>query len=161
MIQKLLKSFRKFVCSKLKTYKRNRYRPIQPSSSSPPQPPPPDWAITTCQQLQLVPVPLPVPKKRNKLSRKKHHKMKEITEKNICFKAGEYTRNPFFNFLREYRITHCGMTMVEQAVEAGAEWRCMTREEKCKYIVHTDGKPQTTRRRYERRSIYWIKRTKI
>lgn len=143
MIQKLLKSFRKFVCSKLKTYKRNRYRAIQ-------QPPPPPMCCTTDLK-ECAPNP---PKT------KKHHTIKEIREQNVCFNQGEYTRNPFFNFLREYRKTHCGLTIVEQAIQAGAEWRCMTNEEKCRYVVATDGKPQR-RRRYKRRSIYWIKRSKI
>lgn len=142
MIKKLLKSFRKFVCSKLKTYKRNRYRSIQP---------PPHSLNCTTKNLQCAP---------NPASKKKHHTINEIREQNICFKSGEYTRNPFFNFLREYRRTHCGMTIVEQAVQAGAEWRCMTDQEKCKYVVLTDGKPRR-RRRYKRRSIYWIKQNKI
>lgn len=150
MINKLLKSLRKFVCSKLKTYKRNRYRAIQPTSS-----PASDLIATkdlgrkcTCD---------------NAPKNVTHHTIviaERKKEQNICHKPAQYTRNPFFNYLREFRRTHCGMTIVEQAIQAGAEWRCMTTEEKCKYVVHTDGKPRR-RRRYKRRSIYWIKRKEI
>lgn len=162
MIQKLIKSLRKFVCSKLKTYKRNRYRAIQP----PPSPSPNLNSIANYIELKpdapVTPLAPKAPDTCNASSTKKskRHTNKVIREQNICFKSGEYTRNPFFNYLREYRKTHCGMTIVEQAVEAGAEWRCMTQEEKSKFVVFTDGKPHR-RRRYKRRSIYWIKRSKI
>lgn len=149
MINKLIKSLRKFVCSKLKTYKRNRYRAVQPPSL-----PQHDSNTTidlacTCSCTND-----------DTSDNVGHHTIAEIREQNICFKPGQYTRNPFFNYLREFRKTHCGMTIVEQAIQAGAEWRCMTKEEKCKYVVHTDGKPRR-RRRYKRKSIYWIKRKEI
>lgn len=143
MIKKFLKSVRKFFCSKLKTYKRNRYRCI---------PPPPSNSKSSVRSTTKPSSSSTTPKK--------HHTIKEIKEQNICFKPGKYTRNPFFNYLREYRKTHCGMTIVEQAVQAGAEWRCMSREEKCKYVVCVDGSPQR-RKPYRRRSIYWIKQSKI
>lgn len=148
MIQKLLKSVRKFVCSKLKTYKRNRYRCIQ-------SPPPPDLNTSTVQP--VCEQPDADVSKATKIPPKRHT-IKEIREKNICFNAGEYTRNPFFNFLREYRQKHCGLTIVEQSKRAGAEWRRMTSAEKCKYVVEIDGKPPR-RRRYKRRNIYWVKRS--
>lgn len=153
MIQKLIKSLRKFVCSKLKTYKRSRYLCIQP----PPPLSPSNSNPTTnleCDSTSSTPdAECTTPTKRR-------HTIKEIREKKICFEPGDYTRNPFFNFLREYRRTHCGMTIVEQAVNAGVEWRRMKKQEKCKYYVQTDGKPRR-RRRYKRRSIYWIKQSKI
>lgn len=148
MIQKLMKSLRKFVCSKLKTYKRNRYRSIQL--------PPPIHHVKPAKDFGCTLNVPDTPRTTNPRSRPK----KTAKEQKICIKAGEYTKNPFFNYLREFRKTHSGMTIVEQAIEAGAEWRCMTKDEKCKYVVHTDGKLQR-RRRYKRRSIYWIKRSKI
>lgn len=182
MIKKLLKSLRKFVCSKLKTYKRSRYRCIQPP---PPTSPESNRTIrmqcelktpntleckvehhctAQCEQEHICmpecePEQPSMPDASHKRSTsKRHHTIKEIKEQKICFNPGNYTRNPFLNFLREYRKKHCGLTVVEQAVQAGAEWRCMTREQKCKYYVQTDGGKPSRRRRYKRKHIYWIKK---
>lgn len=160
MIRKLLKSLRKFVCSKLKTYKQSRFCRID--SAEQPNSLQSDPAQSSTPELdQQQPSTSDKPDKpHTKSTSKRRHTIKEIREQNICFNPGEYTKNPFFNFLREYRKTHCGLTIVEQAVQAGAEWRCMTKEQKAKYFVMTDGKP-SRRRRYKRKHIYWIKRSKI
>lgn len=139
-MKNFFKSIRKFVCLKLKTYKRNRYRtglplPITQDSGS--------TNVVTYKNVKRI-----------------KGQVKEIKSKNARSKSGDYTRNPFFNYLREYRRSHCGMTIIEQAVQAGAEWRSMGEKEKCKYVVCSDGRPGR-RRRYKRRSIYWIKRKEI
>lgn len=63
------------------------------------------------------------------------HTIDEIRDQNICFFPGKLTKNPFFNYLREFRKCNCGLTVTEQAAQAGQKWRCMSDQEKAPYIV--------------------------
>lgn len=49
---------------------------------------------------------------------------------------GVVTRNPFFNFMREFRVCHQGMSIIEQAVQGGEEWNNMSKEAKSKYVLY-------------------------
>ncbi|KAK9695040.1 Protamine and protamine like [Popillia japonica] len=49
-------------------------------------------------------------------------------------RPGRITRNPFLNFLRDYRKNHCNMTVVQIACEGAKEWRAMSDEQKQQYM---------------------------
>lgn len=166
MIIQIFRSIRKSFCSKLKSYKRSRYRPHSNFQST---------REVTCtlefcpaekfSQTEVGPTKelcstnkscSTVNECTNNVPKEPCQAIVEIEKKNC---PGEYTRNPFFNYLRQFRKTHCGLSMVEQAVQAGAEWRCMTNEQKQKYIVVAVGIPKRKRRykrRCKRRSIYRV-----
>ncbi|KAF2886943.1 hypothetical protein ILUMI_19230 [Ignelater luminosus] len=62
-----------------------------------------------------------------------------------CYKAGKITRNPFFNFLREYRSKNCGMTVIALAKAAGAIWRKMDATQREPYCKLAQSAPKTPR----------------
>lgn len=51
-----------------------------------------------------------------------------------CYSPGIATRNPFLNYLRDYRRTHCGVSVINIAVEGANEWNQMSDDEKYPYI---------------------------
>lgn len=51
-----------------------------------------------------------------------------------CYRAGKFTQNPFFNYLRKYRIEHRGMTITQIAQKGAREWKRMDNTEKEIYI---------------------------
>lgn len=63
-----------------------------------------------------------------------------------CHKQGPVTRNPFFNFLRDYRKKHCGKTAVQIARDGGKEWRSMSEQQKEQYIKSACLAPKTKRK---------------
>lgn len=73
-----------------------------------------------------------------------------------CVRPGPSTRNPYLNFLRQYRKDNCGMTAVELIVNGAKEWKKLTNEQKCKYIAEAF---HTTPYRYRPKSTQ--KQTKI
>lgn len=79
-----------------------------------------------------------------------------------CHKQGPVTRNPFFNFLRDYRKKHCGKSVVEIAREGAKEWRSMSEQQKEQYIKSACLAPKTKRkaRRCSRKRERGTKRAK-
>ncbi|GJQ73198.1 hypothetical protein Trydic_g13581 [Trypoxylus dichotomus] len=61
-------------------------------------------------------------------------------------RPGRLTRNPFLNFLREYRRTHCNMSMIQIACEGAKEWRSMTDEQKQQYARRSKADPRRGKR---------------
>lgn len=51
-----------------------------------------------------------------------------------CHKPGILTRNPFLNFLRLFRKTHSGLTVVQVAVRGAHEWNRMPEEKKLPFV---------------------------
>lgn len=50
--------------------------------------------------------------------------------KRSCYREGKITNNPFLNFLRQYRKTHCGLSIIQIAKKGAQEWRCMSDKQK-------------------------------
>lgn len=48
-------------------------------------------------------------------------------------KPGVYTRNPFFNFLREFRKMNCGLKVTEVAKRGAIEWHKLSAERKISF----------------------------
>ncbi len=60
---------------------------------------------------------------------------------------GKVTRNPFFNFLRDYRRCHKNISAKEIAMDGAEKWRCMSDQGKAKYIVQAFHTPKKYYRR--------------
>lgn len=60
-----------------------------------------------------------------------------ISAKNTkkCMSPGPVQRNPFLNFLREYRKNNCGLTAIETVRQGAIAWKTLSKEEKFRYIV--------------------------
>ncbi|KAK9695047.1 Protamine and protamine like [Popillia japonica] len=76
-----------------------------------------------------------------------------------CHKPGPVTRNPFLNFLRDYRKKHCGKTVVQIARDGAKEWRCMSEQQKEQYIKSACLAPKKARKS-RRRSRTRVRRSK-
>lgn len=57
---------------------------------------------------------------------------KSVKKPAVC-KPGKITANPFFNFLRVFRQTHCGQQQQVVVQEAAMQWNRMSSEQKCHY----------------------------
>lgn len=55
--------------------------------------------------------------------------------KHACCRPGKITINPFFNFVRTMRPSHCGQKQSELVQEAARIWNKMTHEQKCQYTM--------------------------
>lgn len=53
-------------------------------------------------------------------------------QRTIC-RPGKYTRNPWLNFLRGFRRTHCNLNAVQVMKEGSKVWRQMSDGEKLTY----------------------------
>lgn len=62
-----------------------------------------------------------------------------------CHQAGPQTRNSFFNYMRHKRMHSCAKSIIAMAKEAGAEWRRMTDEEKCPFVMEAMRAPRNRR----------------
>uniref|UniRef100_A0A1S4HEU6 HMG box domain-containing protein n=2 Tax=Anopheles gambiae TaxID=7165 RepID=A0A1S4HEU6_ANOGA len=51
----------------------------------------------------------------------------------VC-KPGKQTRNPYLNFLRDFRRKNCHLPVVEVVRQGAAQWRHMTDEQKLPYV---------------------------
>ncbi|XP_053687295.1 protamine-like [Sabethes cyaneus] len=49
--------------------------------------------------------------------------------------GGKKTRNPYLNFLRQFRSQHCAMAAVEIVRQGAAQWRQMTPEARAPYVT--------------------------
>ena len=56
-------------------------------------------------------------------------------------RPGIYTRNPFFNFLREFRKLHCGLKATEIAKQGAIEWRKLNPERKISFYKRNRNVP--------------------
>ncbi|KNC33107.1 hypothetical protein FF38_04700 [Lucilia cuprina] len=63
-----------------------------------------------------------------------------------CLRPGPVQRNPFLNFLREYRKTCCGLTAIETVRQGAKAWKNLSNEEKQRYIVEAFYAPKRRRR---------------
>lgn len=54
--------------------------------------------------------------------------------KKRCYRPGIVTRNPFFNFLRDYRKKVCGKSVIQIAVDGARIWNRMSENQKCIYM---------------------------
>lgn len=52
-----------------------------------------------------------------------------------CYREGRITRNPFFNFLRQFRKERCGLTILQIASQGAQQWRAMNICDKCLYVT--------------------------
>lgn len=52
------------------------------------------------------------------------------------------TRNPFFNFLRDFRVCHQDESSKEIAVNGGKQWNTMSEKDKSKYIIQAFRTPK-------------------
>lgn len=59
------------------------------------------------------------------------------------------TRNPFFNFLRDFRKCNQGLLAKEVAMQGADEWNSMEAESKSKYVVQAFH----AKKKYNRRNI--------
>ncbi|GJQ73197.1 hypothetical protein Trydic_g13580 [Trypoxylus dichotomus] len=84
-------------------------------------------------------------------SAKKGKFSQKVVQKGKCHKEGPITRNPFFNFLRDYRKKHCGWTVVQIAREGAKEWRRMSEQQKQQYKNSACKAPKIKRRRRSKR----------
>lgn len=66
---------------------------------------------------------------------------------------GMITRNPFFNFLRDYRKCHKNVSAKVIAVDGAAEWNGMSEQSKSKYIVQAFHTPKKYYRSAKNSSI--------
>lgn len=62
-----------------------------------------------------------------------------------CHQAGPQTRNAFFNYMRHKRMHSCAHSIIAMAKEAGAEWRQMSVEEKCPFVMEAMRAPRSRR----------------
>ena len=51
-----------------------------------------------------------------------------------CHRPGPVGRNPYLNFLSEFRKKNCGLNAVETVKRGAAEWKCLPKEKKKQYI---------------------------
>ncbi|XP_001656475.2 protamine [Aedes aegypti] len=49
-------------------------------------------------------------------------------------RPGKKSRNPYINFLREYRKKHCGLHPVEVIRKGAREWNCLNDKQRLPYI---------------------------
>ncbi|XP_017784726.1 PREDICTED: protamine-like [Nicrophorus vespilloides] len=78
----------------------------------------------------------------------KHRSRSGCGKKKKCHRSGKVTRNPFLNFLRQFRRQHCGWSVVKIAVEGARVWCKMGKHEKEKYRREASCAPKT---KYKRR----------
>lgn len=77
--------------------------------------------------------PTTVRPRRPRILKKNHPTTSGNTSRPRLCKPGKVTRNPFFNFLREYRAKRCGQQQ-RLIVHDGAQiWNRMSFQERCKY----------------------------
>ncbi|XP_065362518.1 protamine-like [Calliphora vicina] len=62
-----------------------------------------------------------------------------------CMRPGPVQRNPFLNFLREYRKTCCGLTAIETVRQGAKAWKALSKEEKQRFIVEAFYAPKRRR----------------
>ncbi|KAF2901921.1 hypothetical protein ILUMI_04266 [Ignelater luminosus] len=61
------------------------------------------------------------------------------------FRVGKITRNPFFNFLREFRTLNNNLSVIAAAKAAGAIWRSMDQDQKEPYRKQAQNAPKFRR----------------
>lgn len=70
----------------------------------------------------------PMGRSRNRSSRSRSR------SRGRCMKPGPVVRNPYLNFLRQFRKKNCGLSPVK-TIQAGAkEWNRLSKEEKLEFI---------------------------
>lgn len=74
-----------------------------------------------------------------------------------CARPGPTIKNPFINFLRDFRKKRCGKSMPNISKEAAKIWKCMNICKRSKYIQQAcgagggrRGKKKSHRRRHSR-----------
>lgn len=67
---------------------------------------------------------------------------------------GKMTRNPFFNFLRDFRKCHQNELATVVATRGAEKWNCMSDEEKSKYVVQAFRTPKKYYRRRSKSLMY-------
>ncbi|KAF2901920.1 hypothetical protein ILUMI_04265 [Ignelater luminosus] len=68
---------------------------------------------------------------------------KKVPKKRL--RVGRITRNPFLNFLREFRMQNDGLGIIASAEAAGAIWRNMTQDKKEPYRKQAENAPKSSR----------------
>lgn len=51
-----------------------------------------------------------------------------------CMRPGPVTRNPYLNFLREFRKKCCGMSAVKTVQQGAKAWNALRRKDKLRYM---------------------------
>lgn len=66
-------------------------------------------------------------------------------------RAGRVTRNPFLNFLRDFRTSYWGVPATQVVTLGAKEWRCLSDGQRAKYVEQAKMAPKEVRRRRRRK----------
>ena len=94
----------------------------------------------TCSPCPPCPMNQKMEEKSSKSTKKSEPIKLEKNKMKSC-KPGVYTRNPFFNFLREFRKMHCGMKATEVVRQGAIEWNKLEPERKITYYKRSRNVP--------------------
>lgn len=67
-------------------------------------------------------------------------------------KTGRVTRNPFLNFLREFRLAYWGVPAAQVATLGAKEWKALSNGQKAKYVQQAHLAPKEAKKRRSRKS---------
>lgn len=68
------------------------------------------------------------------LCKLKNKNTEKSKRRNKCHRPGPVMRNPYLNFLREFRKHNCGLTAVEIIKRGAQAWRAVPKEKRLRYI---------------------------
>uniref|UniRef100_A0A034WRG3 Uncharacterized protein n=1 Tax=Bactrocera dorsalis TaxID=27457 RepID=A0A034WRG3_BACDO len=68
------------------------------------------------------------------LCKLKNKRTEKSKGKGKCHRPGPLMRNPYLNFLREFRKQNCGLTAVEIIKRGAQAWRAVPKEKRLRYI---------------------------
>lgn len=83
-----------------------------------------------------------------------HQKLSQMNSRSRTrVREGKVSRNPFINFLAEFRASRKGVKMAELSKQAGRVWRNMSMESKAPYLQMAQNAPKKrSGRKLQRRS---------
>ncbi|CAH0564045.1 unnamed protein product [Brassicogethes aeneus] len=66
-------------------------------------------------------------------------------------KSGRITKNPYLNFMRDFRRNHGGMNIIDLTKQGAEMWRNMTEKQKAPYFAQAKQAPRRYNRHKRRR----------
>lgn len=72
--------------------------------------------------------------------------------KRRTYKSGRVTRNPFLNFMRDFRKTRCGLKLTELTRKGAEVWRKMNNRQRSPYCHLARQAPKRRNRRKKRKT---------
>lgn len=72
------------------------------------------------------------------------------SKSNTNTKAGRVTRNPFLNFMREFRTAYWGIPAAQVVTLGAKEWKGLSEGQKAKYVQMAKTVPKQAKRRRRR-----------